>query len=581
MRTWGLVPLFVATLLALAPPALATVTVDTREDLAPTGHDCTPAPSDCSVRQALAAASAHETVQIPAFRKTIVLASPLAVDKPLAIRGAGTRRTILGGSGNGRILRVDAAGAVTLARLQVRDGRAAVTGTRTGGAGILVRRGAVTLRHVLVTRNELTATGAGSGGHAVTQGGAGIYSAGPLTLDHSQVTFNVLHATDPSTSVKGGAGVLATGRLTIAQSDVSFNEGELAGDGFLGGFGVLHLGPEAAVLVDTDVEGNRGRIAAAEGGESGGAGVYDRRGGVELVRSGVVDNQLRAEGPRTLGGGGIFEGGAKLGLTNTTVASNSLDVTDMPTNGGSAIRQASAGPLALLNATVDDNFSYGGTSGALFNAGSTSPTLRNTVFEGNVGGNCTVGPGAAPFVSLGFNVEDRSDCGLGARGDRPSTSSFLLGTGRWGGPTTSAAPGATFSVAPINHGDPDHCPAQDQRGVTRPQGAGCDVGAVEILVSRVTPLAPRSVDAHAATVAAVVASDRAGGARVRVRFGPSRSYGSSVDLGTQTGTQTLEARLDGLEPGTTYHYRFVAENLAGVGRGPDRTFTTASVPASH
>jgi hypothetical protein len=69
--------------------------------------------------------------------------------------------------------------------------------------------------------------------------------------------------------------------------------------------------------------------------------------------------------------------------------------------------------------------------------------------------------------------------------------------------------------------------------------------------------------------------------------GPASSvffqYGTSTAYGSQTATQTLassgastpvSAALTGLAPGTTYHYREVAENSAGTTDGADQTFTT-------
>jgi hypothetical protein len=47
-----------------------------------------------------------------------------------------------------------------------------------------------------------------------------------------------------------------------------------------------------------------------------------------------------------------------------------------------------------------------------------------------------------------------------------------------GGPTWTHAllPGSPA----LDVGDPAQCPATDQRGVPRPQGAGCDIGAFEL-----------------------------------------------------------------------------------------------------
>ncbi len=75
------------------------------------------------------------------------------------------------------------------------------------------------------------------------------------------------------------------------------------------------------------------------------------------------------------------------------------------------------------------------------------------------------------------------------------------------------------------------------------------------------------------------------GGETRVQF----EYGTSTGYGLTTATQTLpadasgtdvEAALTRLTAATTYHFRVVATNAAGVSRGGDRTFRTASPPAA-
>lgn len=66
----------------------------------------------------------------------------------------------------------------------------------------------------------------------------------------------------------------------------------------------------------------------------------------------------------------------------------------------------------------------------------------------------------------------------------------------------------------------------------------------------------------------------------RFEWGPTASYGNSAPAGPAgsagaLGDQVLVAEgLSGLRPGTTYHYRLVAENSAGRVEGEDMTFTT-------
>jgi hypothetical protein len=63
-------------------------------------------------------------------------------------------------------------------------------------------------------------------------------------------------------------------------------------------------------------------------------------------------------------------------------------------------------------------------------------------------------------------------------------------------------------------------------------------------------------------------------------YGPTTSYGNSfptppgTDAGFGTSSVAASAKLSGLEPGKTYHYRLVASSWAGTSYGADRTFRT-------
>jgi hypothetical protein len=81
-------------------------------------------------------------------------------------------------------------------------------------------------------------------------------------------------------------------------------------------------------------------------------------------------------------------------------------------------------------------------------------------------------------TSLGYNLEDGTSCGLTATGDLVVADAMLGPLQDNGGPTEThdLLPGSPA----IDAGSMD-CPPPDtdQRGVARPQGAGCDIGAVE------------------------------------------------------------------------------------------------------
>jgi hypothetical protein len=63
----------------------------------------------------------------------------------------------------------------------------------------------------------------------------------------------------------------------------------------------------------------------------------------------------------------------------------------------------------------------------------------------------------------------------------------------------------------------------------------------------------------------------------RLEYGTDTSYGHStpeVAVGSDETSHRVTRPLEGLTPGTTYHYRFVATNSVGASEAPDRTFTT-------
>jgi hypothetical protein len=60
-------------------------------------------------------------------------------------------------------------------------------------------------------------------------------------------------------------------------------------------------------------------------------------------------------------------------------------------------------------------------------------------------------------------------------------------------------------------------------------------------------------------------------------YGTSTAYGTStppLDAGAGTADVPVNATLNGLAPGTTYHYRLVATSAGGTTPGADMTFTT-------
>jgi hypothetical protein len=94
--------------------------------------------------------------------------------------------------------------------------------------------------------------------------------------------------------------------------------------------------------------------------------------------------------------------------------------------------------------------------------------------------------------------------------------------------------------------------------------------------------APAGVTDHSATLQGTV-TPNSQSASYYFEYGPTIAYGSqtpTASAGSAAGSQSETAGVADLSPTTTYHYRIVASNGSGATRGPDRSFSTQSPPAS-
>ena len=161
-------------------------------------------------------------------------------------------------------------------------------------------------------------------------------------------------------------------------------------------------------------------------------------------------------------------------LTNVTFSSNSAGAE------GGGMDNYSSSPM-LTNVTFSGNSAFRG--GGMDNKGVNStvgiapsnPQIRNTIFWGNTASSS----GAQIYNSNSTpSVSDSVVQGGYAGGTNIITTNPMLGTlGNHGG-FTQTIPLLAGSSA-IDTGNGIICPATDQRGVSRPIGGGCDIGAFE------------------------------------------------------------------------------------------------------
>jgi hypothetical protein len=204
--------------------------------------------------------------------------------------------------------------------------------------------------------------------------------------------------------------------------------------------------------------------------------------------------------------------------------------------------------------------------GGLYTSGAPATGLRNTVLASNQLGNCA---GTAP-TDLRNNL---------SFGDASCPGGFATGDPRLGPLADNGGPTETVAIAPgsaaLDEVPVADCLAVDQRGVTRPQGPDCDIGAFELASPAITTGAVTGLATTTATLHGSTAPNQAS-AQVTFQFGTTAAYGSSTPPQTVTGVQAepVSAALTSLRPNTTYHFRLVATSVDGTTTGPDGTFKT-------
>ena len=215
-------------------------------------------------------------------------------------------------------------------------------------------------------------------------------------------------------------------------------------------------------------------VSANSASEYGG-GIFNYGGTVIVSSSTVSGNQSAYDG------GGIYNMGGTLNLTNSTLSGNSAGI-----NGG-AIWSSNYGAVTLTSVTFSGNSAPHG--GGLSNYYYSGVTLKNAVLANSTGGNCWSLGGTA--TSNGYNLSDDSSCAglLTATTDRNNTAAGLDTNGLQdnGGPTKTVALLSTspaIDAVPLSactQSDGLTALSTDQRGVTRPQGSACDIGAFELV----------------------------------------------------------------------------------------------------
>ncbi len=403
-----------------------TTTTDA-PDASPGDGICADAAGQCTLRAAVQEADAQPSgsaiaIVVPAGTFPLKLGVLSLTANTITVQGAGAAATTVDGRNASQVFNIGPAASVTLGQLAIIHGNASV------GGGI---QNAGTLA---VTNSTVTASVASNGG--------GIYNVqgGTLALAGTTVSQNVAGRDGGGLANNGGT-------LQLSLSAVSGNKASLAGGGIVNFFGTVSIS-------QSTIAGN----AASGANSEGGGGIANGDGTLTVDKSTISGNSTNSG----TGGSAIFN------ILTTSVSNSTISGNMSPKTSASVLNSDT---MTLSYVTIASN-----SSGIVNTA---SVTATGTIIAGSTQGpNCFGNRFQEPF---GFNLDSGTSCRLSQATDLTSTDPLLAALASNGGPTQTQALEAASPA--IDHGgaSANGCPPTDQRGVTRPQGPACDIGAFEFV----------------------------------------------------------------------------------------------------
>jgi hypothetical protein len=448
------------------------------------------------------------------------------------------------------------------------DGGSKATGSGyddgAGGGAIYGEEGTITITGSTFTSNsaEGGATDSATTGYAYGGYGGAIYTEDGTTLLTTS-TLSSNSATGAGTTDAGahygeggyGGGLYTEdGNAVVSSSALSSNTAGAGADGSgtnygeAGVGGGIFAGYGSLTFSDDTVNGNIAARDTSGKGEGGsGGGLYTKDGEATIIGSAFSSNSATGGD-----GGGVFAAYEPISLNQSTIGP------DNTAEYGGGLDHA-AGPAAITNSTIAENTAaYEG--GGIYNEGAANlanvslvankvehvegggnlyldedtMTLHDSLIAAGgaptSGGNCAFDTGSGFLESQGYNAESANECKLGGTGDLIKATLDLGPLQSNGGPTPTIALGSGSQA--IDAGDPAGCTdaegnplTVDQRGVSRPQGSRCDIGAFEVEVPPAP--APKSAPAPTSTPKPSPAS--------------IASFATSIGVKLSSGVGTLSA----------------------------------------
>lgn len=450
---------------------------------------------------------------------------------------------------------------------------------QSAGGGVAVSNASYTITDSVFTGNSAETGGGLSGGG----GGVVVYQN---TIRNTQFLNNTAF---------GGSGGGFIGNDNITAIGVTLQGNSATGDGG-GAYGYGTLALSQSLVKDNTAGGNGGGLSG--GGQVLSSTITGNRaangGGISAGTIEIVASTISANTAITDGGAiyvpGAYRGGPVVTVRNSTLSGNSAGrqggaFSDF---GGLSVRELFISRAHFHSTSIINNSAPTGSGGGLYHAGhygsAEGPqqlTLEDVLLSGNTGGNCGGAVSAEGFVSQGHNLSSDGSCpALTGPGDLKKTAAKVGPLQNNGG---SAQTHALLDGSPaIDAGGAADCPDTDQRGIARPQGGGCDIGAFEwqptapYLHLSPTNLAFNAVFCAAPPPSQPIAVTNTGAGTLNWTATSNQAWlGVNSTSGTVPANPLITVNQTGLSVGT--HSGAVTLVAVGVGGSPQSVGVTLSV----
>ena len=481
MRTLEFATFAVFLVVALDAQAVPFTAVNDAGDSGP--GNCA---STCTLRDAISASASGGTI---AF--ALGLASPitltqgaLSINKTLTIQGPGAAKLTISANNASQIFVVSAQASIS--GLTLADGYIAGTAGSNGAGGTPGSAG-------------VPGGAGGTGGSGGLAGGACVQVAntGELVLDHVAVRHCIAYGGPAGNAGNGGAG-------NMNPFDPPTSAGGAGGNGGTGGDatgGAILVYGSLSLLNSSVVDG---QVYGGAGGNGGAGGIGDSGSGPVFAASGVSGAGGAASG------GAVFVAAGSLRITSSTIAGGSgtggkggagVTTTSDVTSGGAGgdasgglIRVDASAALADLEfSTLVGGQVVGGSggnaigpplvgppgafSGNAISAVSTITVLSSVIVD--VQSGVSLCSGLVTAASGSVNLDEDSSCGFSLQGTFAQLFHPLnVNTTPWPG-YMPLYHSAVIDAAATCQDLAAQTVSLDQHDTPRPQGAKCDLGAIE------------------------------------------------------------------------------------------------------